>query len=207
LKRALAIGIVAGALALPASASAAITIGVTDDRYVPQVTGAEVGAGPTFAWNWIGLHGEPTTLDEHNVVSDDALFTSGEAGQTSGSFAVSASAGTFPYHCTFHDLQGMVGTVAVTPVVTDLTSKSFRVTWGNDGTTTGNRFDVKYRVDGKKKFKPWLKKTKKSSRVFGKKKNPVKVKPGHDYEIEVRSLRKKHKSGYSPPLPVTTPTS
>jgi plastocyanin len=201
LKRILAIAIaVAATLAVPATASAATTISVLDDRYSPQVAGEELAAGPTFDWKWDGASG--TTLDRHDVVSDNGLFSSGDP-VTSGSFSVNASAGTFPYHCTVHDLEGMVGTVSVTPVITDITSKSFRVTWGNDGTTTGNKFDVKYRK-GSGKFKSWLKKTNKTSRVFGKKKKPIKVKPGQSYDIEVRSTKGKHKSGYSPPLPAQT---
>ncbi len=200
MKRALAIALAAGALAVPSAASAATTIGVEDDFYDPKVASSDLTSGPTFDWAWDGASG--TTLDEHNVVSDDDLFTSGDA-TTHDSFSVSASAGTFQYHCTVHDLKGMTGTVAVNPLVTDITSKSFKVTWGNDGTTTGNKFDVKYRK-GSGKFKSWLKKTKKTSAKFGKKKKPVKVKPGTTYEIEVRSIKGKHKSGYSPPLPVQT---
>jgi plastocyanin len=195
LKRALAIAIAAGALAVPASASATTQIEAIDDRFDPQVAGQELAAGPTFHWKW-------NTLNNHNVVSDNALFSSGDPA-TKGNFSVNASAGTFPYHCTVHDLEGMVGTVSVTPVVTDIKAKSFRVTWGNDETTTGSKFDVKYRK-GSGKFKKWLKDTKKTSRVFGKKKKPIKVKPGQSYEIQVRSKSGKHKSGYSPPLPVQT---
>jgi plastocyanin len=195
LKRVLAIAIAAGAFALPATASATTEIGAIDDKFVPEVAGQELAAEPTFHWQW-------NTLNRHNVVSDNDLFSSGDA-VTSRSFSVNASAGTFPYHCTLHDLEGMVGTVSVTPVVTDITSKSFRVTWGNDATTTGNKFDVKYRK-GSGKFKSWLKKTKKTSGKFGKKKKPTKVKPGRTYQIEVRSLKGSHKSGFSPPLDVQT---
>src|SRR5262249_34488860 len=138
-----------------------------------------------------------------DVASDNGLFDSGNPTH-SGSFSVSASAGTFPYHCTVHELQGMVGTVAVAPVVSSLKSKSFKVTWANNGTKTGNKFDVKYKVGSKSKT--WLKETTKNSATFGKKKKPIKVKSGQHISIQVRSIQgKKNKSGYSPPLVVDVP--
>ncbi len=201
MKRILATAIaVTAALAVPAAASASTSIGVEDDFFTPQAAPQQtVAAGTTFTWNWD--NGGPT-LDEHDVASDNGLFDSGSPTH-SGSYSLSASAGTFKYHCTVHELQGMVGTVSVAPTVSSLSSKSFKVTWANSGTKTGNKYGVKYKLGSKSKT--WLKKTKKSSATFGKKKKPVKVKPGQHISIQVRSRKGKKKSGYSPALAVDVP--
>jgi plastocyanin len=202
LKRVLVITIAAGALAVPATASAATTIGVGDNFFDPKTAPAvDLGPASSFSWTW----GPPTSLNEHNVVSNQDLFDSGKVA-TSGSFAVSASAGTFAYHCVVHELEGMNGTVAVKPTAESITKKSFKVIWASATSDTGNKFDVKYSVDGKK-TKTWLSDTNKTSAKFGKKKKPVKVKPGHDYTITVRSKKgssAQHTSGFSPPLIVGT---
>jgi len=201
LKRVIAIAIAAGVLAVPATASAATTIGVGDNFFDPKTPSAvDLGPASSFSWAW----GPPTSLNEHNVVSNQDLFDSGKAA-TSGSLAVSASAGTFTYHCVVHELEGMNGTVAVKPIAQSVKSKSFKAVWASGSTTTGNKYDVQYSVDGKK-LKTWFSNTDKTSAKFGKKKKPIKVKPGHDYQIQVRSKKgasSQHASGFSPPLTVS----
>jgi plastocyanin len=195
---ALAIGVVT-VLTVPSTASAATSIGVFDDFFTPVQAPQQTVGDSTVTWNWDS--GAPT-LDEHDVASDNGLFDSGSPTHT-GSFSVSASAGTFPYHCTVHELQGMEGTVSVAPIASNVKSKSFKVTWASNGTNTGNKFDVKYKVGSKSKT--WLKETKKKSATFGKKKKPIKVKSGQHISVQVRSRKGKHKSGYSPPVAVDIP--
>jgi hypothetical protein len=72
--------------------------------------------------------------------------------------------------------------------------------WADAQTTTGNRYDVRYRTG--KKWKTWLKKTKKASGKFGKRKKPVKVNQGRTYEFQARSRQGSSKSGWSPSLVV-----
>ena len=186
-------------VAVPASASA-FTITLTNDNtYSPPSAGLDLGDG-SFDWQW--GPGGAGLLDLHNVVSDDALFTSGDpAASRPGGFSVTASAGTYPYFCVLH--LGMEGVVSVTPVVapTDTGQGPIRLIWASPDTTTGASYDVRYRTG--KKWKKWKSDTGKQSGVFGKRRQPVKVKAGRSYQFRARSRSgKKHRSDWSPTLTV-----
>ena len=59
-----------------------------------------IATGATVTWQWAS--GAAT----HNVTFDDQVHSSD---QSSGSFARTfTAAGTFPYHCTIHGMQGTV---------------------------------------------------------------------------------------------------
>ena len=189
---------VAVLLAVPAAASASVPITLLDNNtYSPPSAALDLGDG-SFDWQW--GPGGVGTLDPHNVIQDDALFSSGDAQSSRpGGYSVTASAGTYPYFCSVHF--GMEGAVSVRPVLaaTDAGQGPIRVSWAAPDTTTGSKYDVRYR--SAKKWKPWLESTKKLSGTFGKRK--PKVKAGRSYRFAVRSRSgKKHRSGWSPELVV-----
>jgi plastocyanin len=193
------IGILAAVLlAVPAVASASVTITLgNDNRYAPESAALDLGDG---SFDWVWGPGGAGTVELHNVVQDDALFTSGEPQSSrAGGYSLTASAGTYPYFCVLH--LGMEGVVSVRPVLaaTDTGQGPIRLSWATASTTTGSKYDVRYRSG--KKWKPWLEGTKKLSGAFGKRK--PKVKAGRSYRFEVRSQSgKKHRSDWSPELVV-----
>jgi plastocyanin len=64
-----------------------------------------VAPGATVTWSWAA------GSTDHNVTFDDGNHSST---QSSGTYQRTfPNAGTFPYHCTIHGAQGMVGTITV----------------------------------------------------------------------------------------------
>ena len=185
---------------------------VDDDggKFLPDGS-AQTGAtrkplGRPFIWKW-GPDGSGTT-DFHNVRQNKNLFSSGDDVTSSPPSSTTPSAGSFPYYCTAHGSAagGMNGVVEIIPIrdtMAEPVGLPFKVAWDNPSTsTTANKFDVRYRVNGGK-FKTWLDDTKKSAAVFGNNNKPVKVKEPNLYEFQVRSQKgRRAKSGFSPPLPV-----
>lgn len=197
------VALTAAVLAAPASASVGIEVG--DNFYDPRKATLDLGDG-SFDWTW-GTNG--TTANQHNVVQDEGLFDSGPPVTTMpGGFSVTASGGSFPYYCTLHGAPGgigMAGVVKVRPVAGEKQGGGVRVSWASDETTTGTKFDVRYQArsrKGKKKWKPWRKKTKKTSGVFGRKKEPVKL-GNKPVKLQVRSRQGKARSDWSPKLKLT----
>jgi plastocyanin len=201
MKRYLTLCIAAGlaaALAAPAVSYAQTTITLENtNSFNPPSATLDLGAG-SFDWEW--GPGGVGTLDIHNVVQDDGLFTSGDPVRSDPDrFSVTASAGSFPYFCVVHI--GMEGEVSVRPVagVTAAgggTSGGTRVAWADATTTTGNRYDVRYKAG--KKWKLWKKKTSKLSGSFGRNGKPVKLK--RRVKLQARSRAGKSRSDWSPTL-------
>jgi len=119
-------GVVMISLARPATVGAAVaTVSVFDDYFSPSTT--SIHAGDTVIWTW------GNDSDYHNVVSTTTpyawLFPSPDgspgtaadqnSANTRGSpFSFTntfSSTGSFPYDCTLHVDEGMVGTVIVNP--------------------------------------------------------------------------------------------
>jgi plastocyanin len=91
-------------LAVPAAQAADVNIGIVGDSFSPRNVTIQVGDTVTWTNNNQG---------EHNVVSDDAGFSSG-APALSWTFSHTfSSAGTFGYFCEPHRAFGMTGTVTV----------------------------------------------------------------------------------------------
>ncbi|HSJ18735.1 MAG TPA: hypothetical protein VK920_11630 [Solirubrobacterales bacterium] len=184
-------------LGAPAAASGSATITLQDDnRFSPESAALDLGDG-SFDWQW-GPAGAGT-LDRHNVVQGNGsakpLFDSGETvREMPGGFSVTASAGTFPYYCEIH--LGMIGEVAVRPVG-EAKGKGVRLSWASADTTTGNRFDVRYKAG--KKWKSWKKKIKKTAGTFGRKGKPVKL-GKKAVKVQARSRAGKARSDWSPTL-------
>ena len=88
-------------------------ISVTNNAFDPDAK--IVTAGTSVQWAWNSCTGDPyggtQTCVFHNIVFDDGM-TSGQKDQ--GTFSRSfANPGTYNYHCSFHVLQGMVGSITV----------------------------------------------------------------------------------------------
>ena len=206
-KLVLAAGVLAVALVIPGTAPGAlVNITVDDDFYDPQNATFDFPATPDARWDWDGI-GPSNTVREHTVTQDKGLFKSGAPTNT-GSFEVSASSGTYPYHCAVHG-SAMTGTLNILVTSSEQDLDSLRLHWATPTTTTGNRFDVRYRIDsgpGEEPWKTWLKQTRKKSKVFGNDNRPTSFDLTRgDYEFSARSVKVKRnkrpkRSRFSPPL-------
>ena len=190
----------AAALAAPSVASASTTITIQDtNSYSPASATLDLGDG-SFDWEW--GPGGAGTVEPHNVVQNDGLFSSGEpVSADPDGYSVTASAGGYRYFCQVHF--GMEGDVKVRPVLrpADTGQGPISVMWASPTTTTGDSYDVRFRTGGK--WKKWKSDTSKAAGTFGKKKKPVKVKSGRSYRFQVRSRSgKKTRSEWSPELVV-----
>lgn len=211
MKRPLLTAIVVGALAYASVASAAATqIRVDDSFYSPDSATRNLSTGASFTWMTAQFASLP-----HNVRQDATLFNSGSPTR-SLNFSVRASAGTFHYYCTLHGSTsgGMDGVVRVRPIFAAApTGLPFTVSWalsGTSPTTTGNQFDVRYRVGTSSTWRSWRNDTSTRSGVFGQNGQPVQVVAGRTYHFQARSQKMSapnRPSGWSPTLSVTASTT
>ncbi len=210
MRRYLLIGAAAVLLAIPALAFGRATTTVTvapsnANSFGPKNVTKNVGAG-SIHWTW-GSNG--TTFAAHNVRQDNKLFYSGKLTNSNPSgYTITPSAGSFHYYCELHGSRsgGMAGTIKIRPTVYNQTARSFGVRWSPGTNQTGNAFDVRYRVDGGA-WKTWKKHVSAAKAVFGAHKKPVRVRPGHTYEIQARSEKSSKlskRSGWSPSARVQT---
>jgi plastocyanin len=210
MRRYLLIGTAAALLAIPALASGRATTSVIvapndSFKFGPKVVTRGVGAG-SIHWQW-GTNG--TTAAPHDVRQDDKLFYSGPLTTSNpAGYTITPSAGSFHYYCTLHGSPsgGMAGTIKVKPVIFNQRARSFGVRWSPGTDQTGDAFDARYRVDGGK-WKKWKKHVSAATATFGTKGSPVRVRPGHTYDVEARSEKKSNlrkRSDWSPPARVQT---
>jgi plastocyanin len=182
--------IATGLLASSAVGAATKNVDVNDGKFFsPQTVNA--AAADSVHWTASGV-------DDHSVTSDDLLFDTGTP-RAGVNFTAQFSAGTYPYHCRKHGVNGgtMKGTVKVAPqVLSAPAGLAFTVKWAAAGTDTGNSFDVKYRV-GSGAWKTWKTNTTAKSLVFGKG-GPVAVARGKSYSFQVRSGTGARESLFSP---------
>jgi plastocyanin len=209
-RRYVAIGAAATLLAIPPLALGRATTTVTvgppgaTTTFAPKTVTQAVGAG-SIHWYWWRAPG--SSPGPHNVRQDDKLFYSGEpTNDNPAGYTITPSAGRFHYYCEPHRLRGMEGTIYIRPAVFSRTATSFGVRWSPGTNQTGNRFDVRYRIDGGA-WKTWKNHIAAAQGVFGVSDNPVHVSPRHKYEVQARSetstdLQKR--SGWSPSARVTT---
>ena len=205
LSLAFAVGI-AAALIAPGAASAGFSVLVNDDFFNPNVVTPHLG--DSVAWAPNGA----TTVHNHTVTQDQALFDSGP--ETNNlHYVIAPSAGTFLYHCKVHGAKGGVGMSGVVKVAPEQRATKLKrgeiqigVGWAHSGSDTGDRYDVRYKGPGTEhRYKSWLKNTTDEEGSFGAGNEPVKVKPGKKYSFQARSetsLTGKH-SDWSPALKVT----
>lgn len=207
MRRYLLIGAAATLLAIPALATGATTtVTVTNSNtFGPKAVTKNVGTG-SIHWQW-GTNG--TTFAAHNVRQDNKLFYSGSLTSSKPSgYTITPSAGTFHYYCELHGSPtgGMSGTISIRPTIFNKTASSFGVKWSPGTNQTGNRFDVRYRVDGGA-WKTWKSQVSIAQATFGANNSPVHVAPGHTYEVEARSEKSTNlskPSGWSPLARVVT---
>ena len=194
---------VAMALALPAVAGAAPReIDVDDDFFAPKSPHPKLQSGPSFRWTNVG-----GTNNAHNMRQDDRLFSSGTAGR-SDRLPIRASAGSYHYYCTVHRFSDkMTGRVKVKPIRDRGPSGlPFTVIWASPGTNTGGSFDVRFKR-GSGDWRIWKNDTEKFRGVFGRNRNPVRVRANKVYKFQVRSERSSNhsnRSDWSPKLRVST---
>jgi plastocyanin len=189
-------GIAAGAVALgvltgpPVVAAITTHVDVNDARvFTPKTVSIPVGGS---------VHWAASGVDDHSVTQDDLVFDTG-APRPGITLTKKFSAGTYPYHCRKHGVNGgtMKGTVKVAPQAAPAPSGlAFTVKWATAGTNTGNSFDVMYRVGGGA-WKTWRNNTSAKSMVFGKG-GPVTVARGKSYSFKVRSSSGASESLFSP---------
>jgi plastocyanin len=205
LKRFLLMLILVGALAYASVAyAAARQIEIDDNFFTPAAPPTRnVVAGASFQWQ-----SGASTVHPHNVRQDSKLFYSGALTSAPINYSVSASAGTYHYYCELHGSPtgGMAGVVKVRPVfAASPTGAPFTVTWALSGTTTGNQFDVRYRIGTSGTWKLWKNDTATRTGVFGQNGQPVQVVLGRTYQFQARSQKDPTKpSGWSPTLTVNT---
>ena len=80
------------------------------------------------------------------------------------------------------------------------------MTWADSGTTTGQAFDVNYRVGTSGTWKVWKNDTAQRKAVFGQAGSPIVVTLGKTYQFQVRSEKSSDhskRSDFSPPLTAT----
>src|SRR3954451_4332482 len=211
MRRYLVIGAAAALLAIPALASGratttTVTVAPNESlTYGPKTVTKNVGAGGIH-WQW-GTNG--TTSLPHNVRQDDKLFYSGSLTSSKPArYGVVPSAGSFHYYCELHGSPsgGMAGTIKIRPAVFNKTARSFGVRWSPGTNQTGDAFDIRYRVDSGQ-WKAWKNDVTLAQATFGAANQPVRVGPGHTYEVQARSEKKSaptKQSDWSPAARVKT---
>jgi plastocyanin len=205
MKRYLMIAALAAGLAVPAvaPASPAVTeISVEDNFFNPANPAvANFATGSDFHWTRGAFSSE-----SHNIRQDQLLFRSGNPTTGPIDYTITASAGSYHYYCEVHgtSTSGMQGTIKVRPKKSNVTTTSFRVTWASLSTNTGDRFDVRYRVDGGS-WVNWKTNTTSFSATFGNG-DPVTLAPGHTYQVQTRTRKAgtTSKSKWSPAVTDTT---
>ena len=189
-------------MAAPAAANAAATITVEPtpgkNTFAPARVITKVSEAQ-FNWIW-GRAGAGTT-GFHDVVSAQQLFDSGEAIKQ-GTFGFNASAGKYPYFCSIHF--GMAGRISVRPEAGEGGPGPFRVRWATDGSETGRRYDVRFKV-GDGPWRIWQENTRKHSGIFNATASAKPSAPaGQRILIQARSENtERQASHWSPPLRIT----
>ncbi|HEV8572147.1 MAG TPA: hypothetical protein VGR49_03730 [Actinomycetota bacterium] len=178
----------------PSAAQAGrMDIDVHDDFFAPDVVGNQVG--DTVRW-----FSDGTNSNNHNVREDGLLFRNGDPTSAAFTYDVVFSAGTFHYYCEVHgsEFGGMDGLVRI-PVRLNRAPDGlpFTVRWASAASETGSVYDVQFRV-GSGDWRNWRTDTTTLSGVFGRNRNPVRVRDGVLYSFRARSQEGTADSRYSP---------
>jgi plastocyanin len=144
-RRALPIGLLL-VLALQGSALATTTT-VTQTNYQFTPSAASIKIGGTIEWS------NTTTSTPHTSTADSsfALWDSGTVNPGSKFDFTFVAAGTYSYHCSFHQFLGMVGTVAVSPIAQPTSGAlgtTFHIFWASAAAATGFVYDVQITPPG-----------------------------------------------------------
>jgi plastocyanin len=161
--------------------------------FEPSDIGNQVG--DTVRW-----FNDGATTFPHNVREDGELFRSGDPTSGSIDFSVIFSAGTFHYYCEVHGSEagGMAGFVRIPVRVRQAPDGlPFTVRWAAETSETGSVYDVQFRV-GQGDWRNWRTDTTSLSGIFGRNRNPVRVRDGVLYRFRARSQEANESSRYSP---------
>jgi hypothetical protein len=159
---------------------------------MPGVVGNRVG--DTVRWFSDGSD------NPHNVREDGALFDSGLATMLPFTFDVVFSAGTFHYYCEVHgsEVGGMDGLVRIPVVIVRAPDGlPFTVRWATAASETGSVYDVQFKV-GSGDWRNWKRDTGAFRGVFGRNRNPIRVRDGVLYSFRARSQEGAEVSRFSP---------
>lgn len=179
---------------LPATPAEAgqVNVEVHDNFFAPDEIGNRIG--DTVRWFSDG------TDNPHNVHQDGGLFHSGLATMLPFTYDVVFSAGTFHYYCQVHgsEFGGMDGVVRI-PVRINRAPDGlkFTVLWARKSSETGSVYDVQFKV-GSGDWRNWRRNTSTLSGVFGRNRNPVRVRDGVRYSFRARSQEGDEQSRWSP---------
>jgi plastocyanin len=167
-----------------------VNIEVHDSFFMPDDIGNQVG--DTMRWFSDG------TTFQHNVREEAEIFRSGDPTTAPIDFPRVFSAGTFYYFCEVHRFAGMDGFVRI-PVGISRAPDGlpFTVRWATEASETGSVYDVQFRV-GSGDWRNWRTDTITLSGVFGRNRNPVRVRDGVLYRFRARSQEGDEFSRYSP---------
>ncbi len=179
---ALASSMLAGPAAPPARAGDLLTVTIAHDEFDPAVLNTQMG----WTTRWDNTDAHP-----HTATSDQGFFNTGSIASGEDDHLTLRWAGTFPYHCNFHDMHGKIKIPmsSVTPI-----EGGFRVRWALEEAPAGRAFDVQWREAGDDGWKTFRKATVKPKGGF--------VRENGTYELRARTknLNNDKNSGWSPIL-------
>jgi plastocyanin len=197
-----------GAVALGAGAPASagvgglpVQIGVDDQLFSPK--SPKVGLPiEDVLWTWdADGSGAGTTDTAHNVVSFDRLFQSPL--QSSGTYELTVSAGTFRYYCVLHrEMSGKLRVAPYAAVAAAHASPGAKVIFASREAETGDRYDVRAKA-GKGKWRFLKEDTRRRSLKIKPKQLRAKSKRRRPVTVQVRSQKGKgeqKRSDWSPKL-------
>lgn len=174
---------------VPSARAAQTQIAIRDFRFDPDSVRVRVGG--TVRW----MTADDSSTETHNV--SGGIFRSGNLSDQID-YSADFSAGTFPYICESHVRQGMDGVVKVPVTINPKPAgRPFTVKWATTATHTGTTYDVQYKI-GTGEWRNWLSETDSKSAVFGKGREPIRVRANKTYSFRARSRLVDIKSGWSP---------
>jgi plastocyanin len=183
------ISVLGGAVVAATPAQAAtVSVAMQNDMFSPKtVTAAQ---GSTVRWtqkDQVVLH--TSTSDQGFWHSPDLSF-----GQTYSQTAAFKNAGSYAYHCKFHVMFGMVGTVRVPLKASGSASTGWTLRWSSLASTPSSRaFDVQIKRPGSTTWAKFRTDTATRNAFF----NPSKT-GTYAFRARTRNLTNAKSSGWSP---------
>ncbi len=174
--------ITAALVGAPAAVGGGSSIVASGFSFTPANT--TVSQGTSVTWSFQG--------GTHTTTSNQAFWNSGS--QSTGSFGQGMpSSGKFPYHCTFHETQGMKGTIVVPLKATGSAGGGWLLRWSAVNATSGRAFDVQFRRQGTTAWRSFKNNTPAASSLF----NPARA---GTYQLRARTSNTAagKESGWSP---------
>lgn len=183
----LALSLVTALLATAPATASSEEVTVADFSFTPKNVSLPIAGVVTWTYDGSGF--------AHSVHQVKGLFDSGDPTSDPFTYTRTFSAGSFSYRCEVHS--SMTGKVSVPVSIFRGEEALPTVTWAADGTNTGTKFDVQYRV-GDNAWKTWRSDTTDLEATFGLGGDPVTLKIGKTYRIRARSQKRADTSAWSP---------